>query len=84
MIDRTCMGKQADARTVRVKAAAETTGLDIGMRLRRIEGTTFSISGGGAEYRWKEGRGEWLGTDQHDPNGDDDNLREVRKAIMQS
>ena len=82
MIDRTCMSVQAGARMVRVKAAAETAGLDIGMRLRRVEGDKIFDT-------WRWGRvpmegGGWLVTHQRDPGGDDDNLREVRLAVMQS
>ena len=76
MIDRTCMSGQADARMIRAKEAAETAGLEIGMGLRRVEGDTIFD-------RWRWGRVPMEGgvagdvvTYQHDPSGDDDNLRE--------
>ena len=81
VIDRTCMSEQASARMARVRAAAETAGMEIGMRLRRVEGDKIF-------NRWRWGRvpmegGGWLVTYQHDPI-DEENLREVRLAIMQS
>ena len=55
--------------------------MEIGMRLRRVEGDKIFD-------RWRWGRvpmegGGWLVTYQHDPS-DEENLREVRLAIMQS
>ena len=54
----------------RVKAAAETAGLEIGMILRRVEGDNIFD-----KWRWgrvpMEGRG-WLVTYRHDPSDDED------------
>ena len=65
--DRACMSEQASARMARVRAAAETAGMEIGMRLRRVEGDKIFD-------KWRWGRvpmegGGWLVTYQHDLRG---------------
>ena len=62
------MSEHADARMARVRAAAETAGMEIGMRLRRVEGDTIFD-------KWRWGRvpmeeGGWLVMYQHSPSGD--------------
>ena len=87
-VDRSCLEEQAAGRARQIQAAAAEAGLEIGSRLRTIQGDNMF-------ERWRWGRvsiegGGWLVTFRHDGVAGDEDAglgrtgREVRHAVMHS
>ena len=86
-MDRACLVVQAGERAREIKSAAAAAGLELGSRLRKIEGERIL-------ERWRWGRipiegGGWLVTFMHDPGAawsveGEAGRREVRHAVMRS